>query len=76
MADQKRTSEILGKIFRNPDMQFGLSVFENIHPEEILDKVVDDRCAGVILKPYKPEQLWSTFQKLMKIEEKSLNDTA
>ena len=37
MADQKRTSEILGKIFRNPDMQFGLSVFENIHPEEILD---------------------------------------
>lgn len=37
MADQKRTSEILGKIFRNPDMQFGLSVFENTHPEEILD---------------------------------------
>ncbi len=37
MAYQKRTSEILGKIFRNPDMQFGLSVFENIHPEEILD---------------------------------------
>lgn len=36
MADQKKTSEILGKIFRNPDMQFGLSVFEGMRPEEVL----------------------------------------
>jgi len=37
MTDQKRTSEILGKIFRNPDMQFGLSVFEGIAPEQALN---------------------------------------
>ncbi|MDR3583528.1 MAG: N-6 DNA methylase [Candidatus Pacebacteria bacterium] len=37
MADQKKTSEILGKIFRNPDMQYGLSVFEGIKIEEVLD---------------------------------------
>lgn len=36
MADQKKTSEILGKIFRNPDMQYGLSVFEGIAPEQVL----------------------------------------
>jgi len=37
MADQKKTSEILGKIFRNPDMQYGLSVFDGIKIEEVLD---------------------------------------
>lgn len=37
MADQKKTSEILGKIFHNPDMQFGLSVFEGIAPEQVLN---------------------------------------
>ncbi|MCX6764016.1 MAG: N-6 DNA methylase [Candidatus Moranbacteria bacterium] len=37
MSDQKKTSEILGKIFHNPDMQYGLSVFEGIKPEEVLD---------------------------------------
>ncbi|HAI74543.1 MAG TPA: SAM-dependent methyltransferase [Candidatus Moranbacteria bacterium] len=37
MTDQKKTSEILGKIFRNPDMQYGLSVFEGIKIEEVLD---------------------------------------
>ena len=36
MADKKKTGEILGKIFRNPDMQFGLSVFEGISPEQVL----------------------------------------
>ncbi|MFZ2187121.1 MAG: N-6 DNA methylase [Candidatus Moraniibacteriota bacterium] len=37
MVDQKKTSEIFGKIFRNPDMQFGLSVFEGIIPEQVLN---------------------------------------
>lgn len=37
MADQKKTGEILGKIFRNPDMQFGLSVFDGISPEQVLN---------------------------------------
>lgn len=37
MADQKKTSEILGKIFRNPDMQYGLSVFEGISLEQVLN---------------------------------------
>ena len=37
MADKKKTREILGKIFNNPDMQFGLSVFEGISPEEVFD---------------------------------------
>ncbi|MFA4817802.1 MAG: N-6 DNA methylase [Parcubacteria group bacterium] len=37
MADQKKTSEILAKIFHNPDMQFGLSVFEGIAPEQVLN---------------------------------------
>src|SRR3989344_1460486 len=37
MANPKKTSEILGKIFRNPDMQFGLSVFEGIIPEQALN---------------------------------------
>jgi len=37
MADQKKTSEILGKIFRNPDMQYGLSVFEGIIPDQVLN---------------------------------------
>lgn len=37
MADQKKTNEILGKIFRNPDMQYGLSVFEGILQEQALN---------------------------------------
>lgn len=37
MADKKTTSEILGKIFRNPDMQYGLSVFEEINIDQVLD---------------------------------------
>jgi len=37
MSDQKKTSEILGKIFRNPDMQYGLSVFEGINFDEALN---------------------------------------
>lgn len=37
MADQKKTSEILGKIFRNPDMQYGLSVFDGIAVEQVLN---------------------------------------
>ena len=37
MTNQKKTSEILGKIFKNPDMQYGLSVFEGIKIEEVLD---------------------------------------
>lgn len=37
MANQKLASEIIGKIFRNPDMQYGLSVFEEISPEQVLD---------------------------------------
>lgn len=37
MTDQKKTSEILGKIFRNPDMQYGLSVFEGINFDEALN---------------------------------------
>ena len=37
MANQKLASEIIGKIFRNPDMQYGLSVFEGINPEQVID---------------------------------------
>jgi len=37
MANQKLASTIIGKIFRNPDMQYGLSVFEGINPEQVLD---------------------------------------
>ena len=37
MANQRLGAEIIGKIFRNPDMQFGLSVFEGIKTEEILE---------------------------------------
>ncbi|MFA6306243.1 MAG: N-6 DNA methylase [Patescibacteria group bacterium] len=37
MANQKLASEIIGKIFRNPDMQYGLSVFEGIKPELVLE---------------------------------------
>ncbi len=37
MANQKLASKIIGKIFRNPDMQYGLSVFEGINPEQVLD---------------------------------------
>lgn len=37
MANQKNTSEILGKIFRNPDMQYGLSVFDEINIDQALD---------------------------------------
>ncbi len=35
MPNQKKTKEILGKIFNNPDMQFGLAVFAGINPEEV-----------------------------------------
>lgn len=37
MIDQKKSSEILRKIFRNPDMQFGLSVFDEIKIDEVLE---------------------------------------
>lgn len=37
MSNQKLASELIGKIFRNPDMQFGLSVFEGIKPEDVLN---------------------------------------
>jgi len=37
MANKKNTSEILGKIFRNPDMQYGLSVFDEINIDQVLD---------------------------------------
>ena len=37
MANQKLASEIIGKIFKNPDMQYGLSVFEGINPELVLN---------------------------------------
>lgn len=37
MSNQKLASEIIGKIFRNPDMQYGLSVFDGIKAEEVLD---------------------------------------
>lgn len=37
MSDQKKTNEILGKIFRNPDMQYGLSVFGEINFDEALN---------------------------------------
>ncbi|MDO8593206.1 MAG: N-6 DNA methylase [bacterium] len=37
MANQKLASEIIGKIFKNTDMQYGLSVFEEISPEQVLD---------------------------------------
>lgn len=37
MPNQKLASEIIGKIFRNPDMQYGLSVFDGIKAEEVLD---------------------------------------
>jgi type I restriction enzyme M protein len=37
MTNQKLASKAMAKIFRNPEMQFGLSVFEGISPEEVLD---------------------------------------
>ena len=37
MPYQKKTSEILSKIFNNPDMQFGLSVFEGIISGDVFD---------------------------------------
>ncbi|MDP2838345.1 MAG: N-6 DNA methylase [Candidatus Moranbacteria bacterium] len=37
MADSKKVREILGEIFRNPDMQFGLFVFDDIDPTQVLD---------------------------------------
>jgi type I restriction enzyme M protein len=37
MTNQKLASAVMAKIFRNPEMQFGLSVFEGISPEQVLD---------------------------------------
>ena len=37
MPDQKIVSEILNKIFRNPEIQYGLKEFEQIKPEEMPD---------------------------------------
>lgn len=37
MADQKLANKIINEIFKNPDMQYGLSVFEEIDPTKILD---------------------------------------
>jgi type I restriction enzyme M protein len=37
MTTKKTTSEILGKIFRNPDMQYGLAVFDEINIDQVLD---------------------------------------
>lgn len=36
MADKKLANVALGKIFKNPDMQYGLSVFEGINFDEVL----------------------------------------
>lgn len=36
MPNQKKINEIISKIFHNPDMQFGLSVFGGINPEQVL----------------------------------------
>ncbi|MEK7553116.1 MAG: N-6 DNA methylase, partial [Patescibacteria group bacterium] len=60
MTNQKLTSGILGKIFKNPEMQYGLTVFENIKPEQILDLFEKDgkfylkclkRNKNVVVKP-------------------------
>lgn len=37
MENQTLASEIINKVFRNPDMQYGLSVFKEINPEQVLD---------------------------------------
>ncbi len=37
MSNQKTTSGILIRIFRDPEMQYGLKEFENIKPDEVLE---------------------------------------
>lgn len=37
MSNQKTTSGILNRIFRDPEMQYGLKEFENIKPDEVLE---------------------------------------
>ncbi len=37
MTDQKLANKALGEIFKDPEMQYGLSVFEGIKAEQILD---------------------------------------
>ena len=37
MADKKLANLALGKIFKDPDMQYGLSVFEGMNIDEVLD---------------------------------------
>ena len=37
MTNQKSTSEILNKIFKDPEMQYGLAVFGDIKPEQVID---------------------------------------
>ncbi len=37
MVNQKSTTEILNKIFKNPEMQYGLAVFGDIKPEQVID---------------------------------------
>ena len=60
MANQKSTSEILGKIFKDPEMQYGLAVFGDIKPEQVIDLFEKDgkfylqclkRSKNVIAKP-------------------------
>jgi len=60
MENQKLASAIINKVFRNPDMQYGLSVFKEINPEQVLDFSEKDgkyylqclkRNKGVVAKP-------------------------
>lgn len=37
MIDKKLANAALGRIFKNPDMQYGLSVFEGINFDEVLE---------------------------------------
>lgn len=55
MSDQKITSKILNRIFRNPEMQFGLKEFENIKPDEILGIFEKDK-GKFYLKCFKREK--------------------
>src|SRR3989344_6488730 len=37
MADSKLTSLIINKIFRDPEMQYGLKEFDEIKPDQVLE---------------------------------------
>jgi len=71
MADQKIVGEILNKIFRNPEIQYGLKEFEQIKPEEVLEIFEKEKGKYYIkcLKRNKDILLFNSEKNLAKPEE-------